>query len=323
MKIGCKIIQDILPLYAENLASNETNLLVEKHLVDCEDCRDLLNGMKEPSDIPVALSEAPLVHLKKKLFKKRLATVFITAIIVLAIAISGFIYLTTPHYLPLYYAGARTIAGEITYGGMVVMFMEEEPFYSSEVTLCFSEDVTGFYVESYWNEDETTKIYRITAWYTILDRITGRNNRHQYLINIPSGDDGKFVRIYYSPNDGTEDIFIYGSVSSSSGGVITLPRLVLGYYLIFAVIASVMMAILLFVIRKKRAVRLCIEKILLFPVSYIISHLCVMFIKGHLVITYSAQRDFLCILFITIAIYLACLLGISKFRARKEGQKNL
>jgi len=215
MKIGCKIIQDILPLYAENIASDETKIFVEEHLLDCGNCRDLLNGMKDPSDIPITLSAAPLLHLKKKMFRKRVFTVLITVAIVLAIVVTVFIYTTTPRYLPLYYAGARTIAGEITYGGAVVMIMGSAD-YRGEVVCHFSEDVTGFKVESYWSEDGMTEIYHIYAWNTVLDKITGRNSGQQFVINPPSVDDGKLVRIYYVPNDGTEDIFIYGTILHDS-----------------------------------------------------------------------------------------------------------
>ena len=38
MDISCDVIQDILPLYAEDLASPATRELVESHLSGCEGC---------------------------------------------------------------------------------------------------------------------------------------------------------------------------------------------------------------------------------------------------------------------------------------------
>ena len=49
MKISCNIIRDLLPLYAEDLASDDTRTLVDEHLCDCEDCNEILNNMKKGS----------------------------------------------------------------------------------------------------------------------------------------------------------------------------------------------------------------------------------------------------------------------------------
>jgi hydrogenase/urease accessory protein HupE len=131
---------------------------------------------------------------------------------------------------------------------------------------------------------------------------------------------GRQVAIYYSQDNGSEDILLYGVAPYGSGGVISLPRYVLGYYLILAIIATVVLAVLLLIVRKKPVVRLWIERVLLFPVSYVISHMCVMCAKGVLAATYSAQREFLFIMLIAVLIYLAGLFGINVFRASKESR---
>jgi hypothetical protein len=213
MKIGCQIIQDILPLYAENIASEETRAFIEEHLVECENCRSLLNGMKDPSDIPITLSAAPLIYLKKKMFRKRLTTVLVTAAVVLAIAISGFVYLTTPRYLPFHYSGAPTIMGEKYYGAGVVMVMDEKR--SNGMVVCyFSDDVTGFNVESYLSEDGTIDIYDIYAWYTVWDKFTGRNSGQRFNI-YPINE--RFIYVYFTQKEGEETIFIYGEAPFGSG----------------------------------------------------------------------------------------------------------
>ena len=298
MKTDCKIIQDILPLYAENMVSDETKAFVEEHIADCEACRGLLNTMKEPQDVPVTLSAAPLVHLKKKLLKKRIATVLFTATVVLVIAITGFAFLTAPQYIP--------------YSNDVLSIEEK----GGTIICTFSDEVTVNDVDFYISENGKTDVYHIKAWKTTFDEYTGRRGGQVFIDPTP----GRQVAIYYSQNNGTEDILLYGVAPYGSGGVISLPRYVLGYYLILAIMASVVLAVLLLIVRKKPVVRLWIERVLLFPVSYVISHLCVMCAKGVLVATYSAQREFLFIMLIAILIYLAGLLGISIFRARKESR---
>ncbi|MFG6319378.1 MAG: zf-HC2 domain-containing protein, partial [Clostridia bacterium] len=42
----CKIVQDILPNYIEQLTSEETNQYVEEHLNSCEECKNIYENMK-------------------------------------------------------------------------------------------------------------------------------------------------------------------------------------------------------------------------------------------------------------------------------------
>ena len=45
-KISCPIVRDLLPLYVDNLVSEESALEIEKHLKDCPDCRECFEHMK-------------------------------------------------------------------------------------------------------------------------------------------------------------------------------------------------------------------------------------------------------------------------------------
>lgn len=47
MKINCYIVQDLLPLYVENLANERTLSDVKEHLVECEECRQFLEDMSK------------------------------------------------------------------------------------------------------------------------------------------------------------------------------------------------------------------------------------------------------------------------------------
>ena len=44
---NCKIVQDLLPNYIENLTSEETNTFIEEHLTECEDCKKIYETMKK------------------------------------------------------------------------------------------------------------------------------------------------------------------------------------------------------------------------------------------------------------------------------------
>ncbi|CAC9928828.1 hypothetical protein PEPCOX59622_00444 [Aedoeadaptatus coxii] len=46
MKISCKIIEDLLPLYIDEVCSEESKKLIEEHLSECSQCNEKLNRMK-------------------------------------------------------------------------------------------------------------------------------------------------------------------------------------------------------------------------------------------------------------------------------------
>ena len=48
-KLPCELIQDLFPSYIDGLTSDVTNEIVEEHIAECEDCRNRLEAMKEPS----------------------------------------------------------------------------------------------------------------------------------------------------------------------------------------------------------------------------------------------------------------------------------
>ena len=51
MKLDCEVIRDLLPLYAEHIASPASTALVEEHLESCDACREELRQMQMP--VPV------------------------------------------------------------------------------------------------------------------------------------------------------------------------------------------------------------------------------------------------------------------------------
>lgn len=49
--MNCKIIQDLLPLYADGIASEETNEAVREHIAECEECGKIYEKMTESPEI--------------------------------------------------------------------------------------------------------------------------------------------------------------------------------------------------------------------------------------------------------------------------------
>ena len=47
MKITCDVIQDLMPSYIDGILSEDSRALVEEHMGTCQECRKMLEIMKE------------------------------------------------------------------------------------------------------------------------------------------------------------------------------------------------------------------------------------------------------------------------------------
>lgn len=65
MKITCNIIRDLLPLYAENIANEDTIDLIDEHIKECESCERKLKELKSPMKIPTIIEEAGIRKMQK------------------------------------------------------------------------------------------------------------------------------------------------------------------------------------------------------------------------------------------------------------------
>lgn len=70
--MDCRIIQDLLPLYADGCCSEETARAVEAHLQTCADCRDMLHQMRgELPPPPDPIEQEAARSMKKGIQKLR------------------------------------------------------------------------------------------------------------------------------------------------------------------------------------------------------------------------------------------------------------
>lgn len=80
MKISCNIIKDLLPLYVENIVSNESKVLVEEHLKSCTECQAKLQKMQQPVKLSVDKDMNELKALKKLWNRGKLRIAIITSV---------------------------------------------------------------------------------------------------------------------------------------------------------------------------------------------------------------------------------------------------
>ena len=67
MKMNCNIIRDLLPLYVDNVCSNETKDMVENHLQTCKNCQQELALLKTNFKTNQFNEERSIKNFKKKL----------------------------------------------------------------------------------------------------------------------------------------------------------------------------------------------------------------------------------------------------------------
>jgi len=299
MDITCDVIKDLLPLYLENMLSDDSRTIVEGHLKDCQECRNCLDGMRNFKEIPADRDAKPLIKIKSTLYKKKIQTVILSVMIALAFFVTAAYYLTAPEYNPY---DKRGVTIKEVGNGLV---MAE-----------FGDNVYGYDISSYPTDDNTGYVYHIITWNSIWNRIAKRSDIKNTIINT-NGE--KVAAVYYYQANGVEDILIFGKDINPGGGVVTLPRLFLTYYAIIAiVIAEICGLVMLIMYRRNRKVNNIVMKIFLLPVSYLLAHL---IIKGFISSSYTATRDFFAILLVMILIYIALLMLISIIRFHKNQSK--
>ncbi len=89
-KKNCKIIQDLLPSYIEKLTKDETNLFIEEHLNECEECNSICKKLQKNIDININKDNKKQIDYLKKYNKKmRILKSIIFIIILVFIIIIG------------------------------------------------------------------------------------------------------------------------------------------------------------------------------------------------------------------------------------------
>lgn len=311
MKNECSIVRDLLPLYVEQMVRAETGEFVKEHLDGCEECRGEYEGMKQSQtggerqkngkeNAVVGDDVAPLVSIQRKLRKQKVKTILCTGLFLVALFVSAFALLSIPVYFP-YEADLFTIKDN----------------GDESITITFDERVTDYLcVTDAYNcpEEGITegmRTYQIEAWTSFWSKWFSKGSVQSVTIQKGVTEE---VSVYYTSNDGHEDVCVYGE-PVTSGGVITLPRHVLSYYFVLAVMCVVVLSVIWLFVRRKAKGKAVIETILFYPVSYCIAHV---IIAGYRPTTYAAQRDFMFIVFLSILIYGGVLLARSIYRERKE-----
>ena len=279
--IPCGVIRDLLPLYTEDLCSEESRALVDDHIINCTDCRRLKESMKKTEPLPADSGEG-LKKIRKELKNRKLRTAAMAALLVFVLLVSFFSWYSKPEYYP--------------YSEKLISVRD----LGEKIEIHFSGVARAGLETSEDPEGGTMAI--LYAWTSPMDRRSKIDT-----MTIPKVD-----ALYYCwETQGENTVLLAGETDAA--GMQVLPRLVLGYYVFLALLLGAVSGLLWFLLRKKKAGAL-FRLIFFAPVSYLIGHVLIMGLKT---LSFDAGRDFGFILMAACGVYAILTLLCRELRQRK------
>lgn len=304
MKNECSIVCDLLPLYAEDMVSEDTAEFVKEHLGNCPTCRAELEKLRKPVQ-PVAaqhvpdIDAEPLKRLKKALLMEKVQAILCTAAVLLALMLSGLSFLTAPEHF--------------AYSQELVTVTEGA---NGEATISFSSEITNYKLQRIADPADKQTVYHLEVWTCAWDRMFSKPGAQDVTVKPENGHE---LLIYFTQfinqSSSNSAVCIYGEIEPDSGGWMALPGLSMGYWLAINIVLLVILGVIWLNLRKKEKPRRLVERLILIPIAYMLGHLCVL---GFHTLSYSEWRDAQMILAIGILFYCAMLLALSIFYSRKE-----
>ena len=196
---NCDVVQDLLPLYYDNVASEGSRKIVDEHIKICQDCSAVLEKLKDGNDRSYMNADTTEVGafkvMKRKIRRKNLliagVSIIVTAVIVVLI-------FTVNYYANYSRNAAEEYDNRINlffgaYGIMMNYLSDEKLLPQFETAELVEESVYG-----YLNIDDLL---------ALSDKL---NNVYPYPISISRGhdrldsqipyEDRDFVYVYFSAN---------------------------------------------------------------------------------------------------------------------------
>lgn len=272
MKVSCDIIKDLLPLYAENLTSEDSNSMVREHLGECPRCTELLDEIKsevvaKPND--KTAEGNPLKYVKEGLKKRKRAAVIFSSLCVFLLAFTVFSYVTVPQFVSFDDSNVN-----VTENG------------DGQIYVSFGQNVSSCRFDKFDSETGGAR-YEIEAWNSKMDNIIGSATPTMALQGIDPNKDSVLFCDYSDDNVGSVHL-IYGVDSFKNGGMVVLPRLFLRFYLKLALISIPVIGLAWILLRKKEKLSSLLKYVFFLPISYVLSNL----LLSTDLVSYAASRGF-------------------------------
>ncbi len=106
MKYECNVVQDLLPLYKDDVCSDETKKIVKEHLEECENCRTILDKLSDTHiDELIVREKDEVITSQSKYFKRKsaLAGSIIAGVFAIPILVCLIVNLASGHALTWFF----------------------------------------------------------------------------------------------------------------------------------------------------------------------------------------------------------------------------
>ena len=91
MKISCEIIRDLLPLYLDDVCSNDSKTMIEEHFAECDNCKSELQTMAQNLHIiskEQNLLEAEVVKKMSNKWRKGMMISFLKGALIMLLTVA-------------------------------------------------------------------------------------------------------------------------------------------------------------------------------------------------------------------------------------------
>ncbi len=105
----CNVIKDLLPLYADEVCSEDSREMVEKHLAVCKDCTQELEDYRYNTGLPEVSADEAMKKFKKKMSKKNVVKVLVGVVLCLTVILGGTYILFVPEFAVPYSEDLMTV----------------------------------------------------------------------------------------------------------------------------------------------------------------------------------------------------------------------
>ena len=295
MKQECSLVRDLLPLHMEHMLRPESEDFVRNHLAVCPACAA---AAKADAPSPAPAEAAPLRTIERRIRGQKLRAAALAAMLVLILAVCVFAWLTAPEYFS-YQDGMLTTTE--TDRDLLIEFTN--PAVTHCRLVCDGQEENG------------VLCYSLEAWTTPWDRFFPSVRSLPLTASLRKS--AQDCAVYYVQNtvrgdQSLEDVLIFGTAQDA--GRVSLPRLSLYYWLLLAVAAALVLGALRLALRRRRAVCLVLEPLLLAAGCFTLSYLLVLGPTG---VSNSLQRDFALTLLLTVLLFCAVRLALRLLRDRR------
>ena len=213
---NCNIVKDLIPLYKENLLSQESEIFVKDHLKTCKKCQKLLE-----IDLKIESKKTkPLDFVEKRIKKETKYKILAAVALIGSILIFIFSYLNMPRHFE--------------YEKNLYNVYNNDDTYTVE----FSKKVSGI------DYTDTEDAIYLDAYTTKYNKIFNKNMPKKAIVFHKNN----LKTILYQNHESMPKMVIgSGQVRQT-----LLPRLFIGFYAFVCIIGFIILSIIIFLIEKFR-----------------------------------------------------------------------